>query len=263
MRTLDVPQSGSRGNVVASRNRFGRYLKARAKPEQPATPAQCAMWSNTKVLSQLWNTLADGQRVAWRRLAQEFRTRRVFGQSGPLDGCLLFKKLNHVLAICRRQVLFDPPPQPDFGPNPVNGFEVRDTGDRLAFKLLISPKVRWEARSPLEDIMLFASPPRNAGVEKDFHPAFIGAVPPPVDGGSDFTALYMRKLKEWRKLEDKRYRVPLEGSRVFIRAWQQMNGWEDVRGMFRTNTLVPNEWDEAERTEVLLRLQKRLIHPQY
>ena len=58
---------------------------------------------------------------------------------------------------------------------------------------------------------------------------------------SDITRLYLKKLKEWRKLKDKAYHIPLEGSRIFIRVWQQVNGWENELGMFRGNALAPGQ----------------------
>jgi hypothetical protein len=60
-----------------------------------------------------------------------------------------------------------------------------------------------------------------------------------VKGQIDITKLYSSKLKEWRRLEDKRYHIPLEGSRVFIRVLQQANGWENELGMFRGHTRIP------------------------
>ena len=56
---------------------------------------------------------------------------------------------------------------------------------------------------------------------------------------SDITELLLKKLKEWRKLKHKRYHVPLEGAKVFIRAWQQVNGWVNELGMFRGSAFVP------------------------
>ena len=247
MRIQDVPQRGSRGRVVASRNRFGQYQKERVDPAQPATDAQCAVWGNMAALSLLWDKLSPEQWLGWRRLAGQVRTRRVFGESGWLDGCLLFKKLNCVLATCRRTVLFDAPPLPEFGPNPVKGFEIREIGGQAAFKLIMSPKVQWETRSPLEDLMVFATPPRNAGVEKENRLFFIGLVSALVDGECDFTEPYLRKLKEWRKLGAKWYHLPLEGSRVFVRVCQQVNGWQDALGMFYASALVPDNWDGADR----------------
>ena len=108
----DVPQKGSRGNVVASRNRFGQFQRARVSPDQPGTPAQRASWANMKDLSRLWNELGQARWAAWRRLAAEVHSRPKLNQSGPLDGCQLFKKLNRVLATCGREPLLDPPPLP-------------------------------------------------------------------------------------------------------------------------------------------------------
>jgi hypothetical protein len=48
---------------------------------------------------------------------------------------------------------------------------------------------------------------------------------------SDITELLLKQLKEWRKLKHKRYHVPLEGAKVFIRAWQQVNGRENQLGI--------------------------------
>ena len=68
--------------------------------------------------------------------------------------------------------------------------------------------------------------------------SFIGLLPAPHEGMSHFTRLYLKKLKELKKL--KRYRhVALAGSRVFIRAVQQVNGWEDRRYVFTSSAVVP------------------------
>ena len=238
MKILDVPQRGSRGNVVASQNRFGQFLRERVSPDQPGTPAQRVAWANMAALSRLWNQLEEERWEAWRRLAESVHSRPNLGQSGPLDGCLLFKKLNRVLATCGREPLLDPPPLPAFGPNPVAGFEVHRTNSGPLFKLLVLPKVRWEARSPLEDIMVFSWAPCNAGTAQNNRYAFLGLLPAPVHGECDITAMYLAKLKQWRSLADRRYHLSLPASRVFIRAWQQVNGWENESGMFRASALV-------------------------
>jgi hypothetical protein len=87
--------------------------------------------------------------------------------------------------------------------------------------------------------MVFAWAPRNAGVRKNTHYAFLGLLSAPVKGESDITKLFLKKLEEWRKLEDKSYHIRVEGSRIFIRVWQQVNGWEHELGMFQANALVP------------------------
>jgi hypothetical protein len=239
MRFQDVPQKGKRGKIVASRNRFGPYHKEFVPPKQPGTAAQRRVWGNMAELSWLWNDLSDARRDAWYRLAGEVESRHSMGKSGPLDGILLFKKLNSVLRTCGRELLLDPPPPPSFGPNPLVGFIVREGRGGIAMKVKVSPDLRWEDRPALEDLMVFAWAPCNAGVAKNGLYAFLGLLPPPTKGESDIIELYLKKLKQWRKLKPKRYHIPLEGSRIFLRVWQQVNGWENELGMFLGNALTP------------------------
>ncbi len=166
MKFHDVPQSGSRGNIVASRNHFGPFQRERVSPEHPRTAAQQGVWDNMRDVSWLWNHLPEEHWPAWRKLALQVPSRPNMGKSASLDAAQLFKKINRVLATCGREPLFDPPPLPDFGPNPVEGFEVRTAKDRLVFKLKLSREFRWEARSPLEDIMVYAWAPCNPPVDK-------------------------------------------------------------------------------------------------
>jgi hypothetical protein len=232
-------QSGALGDTVASRNRFGEYDRKRVTPKHPRTVSQLGSWGNMTDLSGLWNWLREDQRVAWRRRAREVRSRSNAGQSASLDGPLLFKKINRVLATCGREPLLDPPPLPKFGPNPVEGFTIRKGKRGPVFKLKLSREVQWEDRPVLEDIMVYGWAPYHAGVDKNTLYVFLGTVPPPEGGEIDFTELYLKKLKEWRKLKHKRYQVPLEGAKVFIRVWQQVNGWVNELGMFRGSAFVP------------------------
>jgi hypothetical protein len=66
-------------------------------------------------------------------------------------------------------------------------------------------------------------------------------VPETARHGRPTRGVDLRKLKEWRKLKGKRYQVPLEGARVFIRVWQQLNGWENEAGMFCGSAIVPGK----------------------
>jgi hypothetical protein len=190
-------------------------------------------------LWRVWNEISDERRQAWRRRAEEVHSRRTLGQSGPLDGPLLFRKVNTILQTCQRDLLLDPPPLPAFSRNPVIGFVVREGRGGMALKLKLSPDVRWEDRPALEDLMVFAWAPCNPGVDKNSHYAFLGLPPAPVRGEIDFTKLYLKKLEQWRRLKPKSYHIPLEGSRIFIRVWQQVNGWENELGMFRASALTP------------------------
>ena len=253
MKYLDVPQSGARGNIVASRNRAGAFQRQRVSPNQPATAAQCATWDNMADVSSLWNLLEEEQRAAWGRLGDGVHSRPNLGISGRLSGCQLFKKINRVLATCHRPPLLDPPPLPQFGPNPVQGFEIRKARSRILLILKVSREFPWEARSPLEDIMVHGWAPYHAGTRKNSLYALLGLLPPLVGDEIDITDIYLKKLKEWRKLNYKRYQVPLEGSKIFIRVWQQMNGWVNEAGMFQANALVlVNRESRAKEIAALL-----------
>ena len=154
------------------------------------------------------------------------------GQSGPLDGQKLFNKINRVLSTCGHARVAEPPPRPEFRANPVVAFTTGDNPRKLALTMGLR-------EPPLEEIMLFASPPRNPGRIYEDAPSFIGLLPAGAGEGRDVTGLYLKKLKDWRLLADKRYHVPLRGARIFIRAVQQVNGWENELGMFRASALVP------------------------
>ena len=240
--------------MVASRNRSGPYHRARVVPDQPATDAQCATWANMTDVSALWNLIAQERRHAWEILARGVHSRPKLGMSGSLSGCQLFKKLNRVLATCGRQPLLDPPPLPQFSPNPVNGFEIRQVHGGIVLLLKLSRKLRWQARPALEDILVEGWAPCNAGAEVNTLYSFVGVLPPPVHHQSDFTELYMEKLLAWRNLPARRYQVPLEGSRIFIRVVQQVNGWRNELDAYRANVLVPvNEESRARELAALLK----------
>ena len=141
-----MPQRGKRGKIIASRNRFGPYQKAFVPPKQPATQSQLNVWGSMHDLWRVWNELSEERRNAWWERAVEVPSRSNLGQSGRLDGPLLFRKINMVLQTCGRELLLDPPPLPNFGANPVVGFAIRQARDKIALKLKVSPSVRWEDR---------------------------------------------------------------------------------------------------------------------
>jgi hypothetical protein len=184
-----------------------------------------------RTFSRLWNKITEPQRTAWCADACNVLSQPKLGKPRPLDGQKFFNKINTVLAICGREPLLEPPPRPEFGPNPVVAFTATNGPGGIALMLGLN-------MTPAEDIMLFASPPCNPGRSYCSNFSFIGLLPAPNEGISHFTRLYLKKLKELKKL--KRYRrVALAGSRVFIRAVQQVNGWENRRHMFAGSVVIP------------------------
>ena len=172
MKTPKKNQRGALGNIVASHNRFGDYDRDRVSPKQQFTPATERAWGNMIDLSDLWNEITEEQREGWWRLAVQVHSRTKVGQHGKLDGRLLFLKLNRVLCTCGYPPLRDAPQLPKFSPNPVQAFSISRDVHGVVFKLKV-------AQTPVEDIMLFASPPRNPGRRYNSDYAFIGLLSPP------------------------------------------------------------------------------------
>ena len=92
--------------------------------------------------------------------------------------------------------------------------------------------------APVNDIMVFGSPPRRAGQAPGGNYAFLGLLPPPRNGECDITDLFLARLREWLRLRSAAYHVPLEGSRSCIRTWPQNNGWEGKAWMMTSHGRV-------------------------
>jgi hypothetical protein len=188
---------------------------------QRRTTAQRRARQNLGRFSGMWRELTEEQRAAWRWRAGEADRLVRHGQYYRLTGQQLFNKINSVLALCEHEPRTTPPPQAQFGPNPVGALTISRDADSLALKLSVRG-------TPAEDIMVFASPPQSAGRAYCGDYRFLGLLPAPIEHASDITRLYIRK-----------YGVPPANTRIFIRAWQQVEGWE-CRGQMRlTDAFVP------------------------
>jgi hypothetical protein len=193
--------------------RDGRSRRTEAQRRTQRKMTQC---------SQGWNDqLTEDQRTGWRRLAEALPRRARKGRSYRVRGHQVFRAINSVLMLLGRQPRTDPPPLPKFGVNPRIALQITGTSRGPALKLRLSG-------TPTEDIMVFASPPWKAGRTYCGDYRFIGLLPAPVRGWSDITRLYIKK-----------FGVPPPNTRVFIRTWQVVDGWEDRGQMRLTNALVP------------------------
>jgi len=206
--------------TTRGRSGSGRSGDAGAGRRHP-TAAQCRAREDLGRFSRMWSELTEDQRTAWRRRVDQVGRLRRLGRYYRLNAQQLFNKLNTVLSLCDQEPLADPPPLPKFGPNPVGTLTITRVGHDLTLKLTLS--------GPLaEDIMVFASPPFRAGRGYCSDYRFIGLLPASAEHAGEITRLYIRK-----------YGVPPPNTRIFIRAWQQVDGWERRGQMWLTNALVP------------------------
>jgi hypothetical protein len=206
MKVRKSPQSGSLGDIVAKRNRFGQYETKKPVVNYRHTAARRRACVNMTRFSCLWNRITDEQREGWRRRGAEVRSRPRLGVSGPLTGQNLIVKMNTVLALCGYEPVLDAPAIPSFTRNPVVGLTITQGEQGPVLKLRLSER-------PTQDIMVFGSPPRNAGRSFCAEFEFLDLLEAPVAGEGDITRAYT-----WK------HGAPPPGSRVFIRTWPQENG---------------------------------------
>jgi hypothetical protein len=114
-----------------------------------------------------------------------------------------------------------PPAEPAFSPNPVAELVISNTGGEITLKLRVpSP--------PAQYTLVQGAAPVRTGVRCVQHFPFLGLLPPPTDGWSDITELYMA-----------RYRVLKAGTAVWIRTYQHIDGWIDVPKVVRARVPAP------------------------
>lgn len=95
MKYLGPSQSGSENGSTASRNRFGQYMRRRAIPVQPRTPAQLNQRARMSLNAAAWRTLTDAQRAGWLSLGAQMVRTDSLGQSYDLNGFLAYCSVNN------------------------------------------------------------------------------------------------------------------------------------------------------------------------
>jgi hypothetical protein len=225
MKTLDGPQVGSCGEVVASRNHYGQHHRKRGHPKKRRTADR--LWSDAamRAVAEAYDNLTEEQWRAWAIAGPREPSRKVLGKTGHLDARAFFSKINLPRAHVGQPLLTDPPAQADFGSNPVEAFTISHDRRGIVLQLVL-------ARAPADEIVVYASPHCNRGKRRNWDCRLLGLLSSPVKGVNDITVLYIKK-----------YGVPPEGKRVFIRTQQQINGW---RGKpWEASAVVPPKEDAS------------------
>ena len=223
MKTIDKPSSGACGDIIASRNHYGPYVRRRARPSKRSakrpTAAQGRTHAEQRAVAKALEALTDKQIPAWVAAAEQVMSKSRLGKGWPLAWEAYFFKVNNPRAGFGRGVLMDPPARAQFGRNPVGRLIITNIGGRIALKLEVSGRLA-------ADIMVFGAKPCRRTVLKCFKCPRIGPLPDPVGGVSDITRQYVKK-----------HGKPAAGQRVFIRTRQYLDcGHDEFR---ETSAVVP------------------------
>ena len=221
MKISSIPKSGRQGSVVYVNSRHGKVARQYVRPRDPRTPEQQRKRGNLVAVCNRWRTLTPEQRVAWCVTAANKYFVSETGRRVRLNGYNFFVSLNMRRADFSLPQFDFPPAEPVFSPNPVAELMVTNTGGKITLKLRVpSP--------PAQYTLVQGAAPVRTGVRCVQHFTFLGLLPPPTDGRSDITELYVA-----------RYGVPKAGTAIWIRTCQQIDGWTHVPKMARARVPAP------------------------
>jgi hypothetical protein len=210
MKISSIPKSGRKGSVVYLKTRHGLVARQYVRPRDPRTLEQQRKRSNLVAVCNRWRTLNAEQRAAWRMASANNTFITDAGLRVRQSSYNFFVRLNMRRADLDLPQFDSPPAEPDFCPNPVAELIITDTGGIFTFKLRVpSPRAQYT--------LVQGAAPVRTGVRCVQHFPFLELLPPPTDGWSDITELYVA-----------RYGVPKAGTAIWIRTCQHIDGWSDV-----------------------------------
>ena len=221
MKISAIPKRGRKDSVVYLKTRHGNVARQYVRPRNPRTAEQQAHRQNVRVVSARWRTLTQEQQGAWRVAAASNDFIDEAGRPVRLNGYNLFVSLNSRRADLGLAQFDLPPAKPVFGSNPVVELAVTCIGGEITIKLRVTG-------TPAQYTLVQGARPVRTGVRCVQHFPFLGLLPPPVDGWSDITGLYVA-----------RFGVPKAGTAIWIRVCQHIDGWIDTPKVLRARVLAP------------------------
>ena len=221
MKISAIPKSGRKGSVVYLNTRHGKVARQYVRPANPRTAEQQAHRHNVRAVSARWRTVTPEQRGAWRVAAAKNDFTDETGSRLRLNGYTFFVSLNTRRADLGLAQFDLPPAKPYFGDNPVVELAITNTGGKITLKLRVSSP-------PAQYTLAQGARPVGTGVRCVQHFPFLGLLPPPIDGWSDITELYVA-----------RHGVPKAGTAIWIRTCQHIDGWTDVSKVLRARGRAP------------------------
>jgi hypothetical protein len=221
MKISSIPKSGRKGSVVYVNSRHGKVARQYVPPRNPRTADQQCNRSNFSAVTGRWRTLTREQRATWCAATANKYFVNEAGRRVRLNGYHHFVSLNTRRADLGLPQFDLPPAEPVFCPNPVAELVITNTGGKITLKLRVpSP--------PAQYTLVHGAAPVRTGVRCVQHFPFLALLPPPTDGSSDITELYVA-----------RYGVPKAGTAIWIRTCQHIDGWTDVPKVARARVPAP------------------------
>ncbi len=215
MKIQSIPKSGRQGNVVFVKGRCGNVVRNFVPPSNPRTADQQRHRQNILAVSRRWRTLSLEQRGTWRVLAANTDFVNDKGERVALNCFKLFVSLNTRRADLGLPQFDVAPAEPVFSPSPVLELAVTYPDGKFTLKLRVQG-------TPAQVILVQGARPVRSGVRCVQHFPFLGLLPPPIDGWSDITELYVA-----------RYGVPKANQAIWIRTCQHIDGFTDVPKVLR------------------------------
>lgn len=206
MKYLGNPQSGSARNDTASRNRFGQYLRTRASPVQPRTPAQLNQRARMATNAAGWRSLTDAQRAAWLSLGASISRTDALGQSYTLNGFMAYCSINGANLSAGQAIVAAAPAivtPPDLLTATITltaaAFSVAYTATPLATGV---------------QLFIFTSPQRSAGVSFEADYRLLTVTAAAAASPANILAAYTAK-----------WGVPIVGNRIFLKLQTYKGGF--------------------------------------
>jgi hypothetical protein len=210
MKIESIPKRGRKGSVIFSETRHGNVAREYVPPHNPRTAQQQDHRHNVRAVSARWSTLTQEQRTAWCVAAANKHFVNEEGRRIRRNGYNLFVSLNTRRADLGLPQFDLPPAEPVFSQNPVDELVATFTGGKFTLKLRVpGPTAQYT--------LVYAAAPVRSGVRYVHLFPFLGLLPPPKDGWSDITDLYVA-----------RYGVPKANQAIWIRTCQHIDGWTDA-----------------------------------
>ena len=181
MKILDITKSGKCGQVVAFQSRYGLCLRQLVSPRNTITPARQFMRRAFGHHSQVYSRKLSAEQLdRWSLAGAQVMSDPRLGQNGPLTGQQLYASIKSVRSRVDLPATLEPPARVAFGRSAVGELVSENTEAGVRLRLRIAGELN-------EDVMVFGQEPCSSGRRKRRNVAYLGLLPPPVDGMSEIS----------------------------------------------------------------------------